>query len=388
MHRHARLLLFCARTHVDAESATEIEALCKDESDWATFLALAQHHRVVPLVYRTLAERCPDRVPASILEELRALDQANGRRSLLLTGQLLKLIGRFESSRIRAIPYKGPMIATSAYGDLSLRQFGDLDVLVHQRDYDRARECLESQGFRLVKEFNWESSYADPSDQVVVDLHRSLNPELFEFGVDFERLWDRRAPIRIGGRDLRSPSPEDMLSILCIQAARDGWNGKYRLLQRCDIAELVRSHPELNWKWVMDEARGRGTRRILLVGLRFCEKYLGADLTKPVLRAIEADSRVSEIASQQAARCFQDHDDGPPRRIDLIRAHSEARERLRDKFRPYAQQYVLEKLKPNSSDRAFLPLPEALHFLYFVVRPFRLIADLARGLYARLAGLR
>jgi len=36
---------------------------------------------------------------------------------------LLKLLDLFENHGIPAVPFKGPVLASSIYGDLSLRQF-------------------------------------------------------------------------------------------------------------------------------------------------------------------------------------------------------------------------------------------------------------------------
>jgi hypothetical protein len=55
---------------------------------------------------------------------------------------------------------------------------------------------------------------------------------------------------------------------------------------------------------------------------------------------------------------------------------------VRDKI-PYALDlawYQVTRLKefvtPNMYDRVFVPLPDSLAFLYYVVRPFRLVRDL------------
>ena len=96
-------------------------------------------------------------MPKPILEELREHFYANAGRNLFLAKELIKLLHLLESHEIPAIAYKGPMLAVSVYGNLAFRQFGDLDILVQERDYETARHLLMSQGFRLTIELDWEA---------------------------------------------------------------------------------------------------------------------------------------------------------------------------------------------------------------------------------------
>src|SRR5205085_1153465 len=74
--------------------------------------------------------------------------RANAARAIQLTDALFDLLDRFAKAHIQAIPFKGPTLAATAYGDLSLRQAGDLDLLVHRSDIVRAADLLEALGHR------------------------------------------------------------------------------------------------------------------------------------------------------------------------------------------------------------------------------------------------
>jgi len=49
------------------------------------------------------------------------------------------------------------------------------------------------------------------------------------------------------------------------------------------------------------------------------------------------------------------------------------RERLRDRLYPYYLRYVSDVIVPCDLDRRMLGLPEGLSFLYFLIRPVRLV---------------
>ena len=62
---------------------------------------------------------------------------------------LLKILELCETHHIDAVSYKGPILAQSIYGSLALRYFGDIDLLVHQRDVKALKDLLLDAGYRL-----------------------------------------------------------------------------------------------------------------------------------------------------------------------------------------------------------------------------------------------
>jgi len=57
------------------------------------------------------------------------------------------------------IPLKGPVLALSAYGDLSYRGFSDLDILIQEHDIARAVATLAELGFRCKCHNAWLKPY-------------------------------------------------------------------------------------------------------------------------------------------------------------------------------------------------------------------------------------
>src|SRR6476620_4463178 len=104
------------------------------EVDWPRLMELARQHNVLPLVYRGLKQARGLSVATEVMHEWSSLYRANAARAIQLTHALFDFLDRFAKAGISAIPFKGPMLAAAAYGDLSLRQAGDLDLLVRRDD--------------------------------------------------------------------------------------------------------------------------------------------------------------------------------------------------------------------------------------------------------------
>src|ERR1041384_5557804 len=107
------------------------------EVDWDYLFQLGRRHSIVPLVYVQLHHAL---VPAEVLAEFKQHYIENSARNTVLTAELRRLINLFRDAGIEASAYKGPVLALFAYGDIALRRFVDLDVIVKKSDVLKARE--------------------------------------------------------------------------------------------------------------------------------------------------------------------------------------------------------------------------------------------------------
>lgn len=346
------LLLCCARTHLDTTIRQRIQALVQQDIDWTYLIRTAGKNGVIQLLYRSLNATCPQAVPKTSLNQLRGFFSANARHNLLLTTELLKLLHLFKEHGIPAIPYKGPVLAASVYGKLSLRQFSDLDILVRERDFVKTGELLISQGYQLGQKFDWEESFVHSDSKVEVDIHKGFTPSYFPLPINFECLWQNLEPVSLLETTVVSFSPEDLLLVLCVQVAKDCWERQEQLEQLakvCDIAELLHARQALDWGRVMEQASQLGCVRILFFSLFLARDLLSAPLPEFVLLKIQADSVVKVLAAQVCNHLFQEADDALGNsqkplfhfsfRIERFIFYFRMRERLQHKI-----QYILDFL--------------------------------------------
>jgi hypothetical protein len=388
--REVEVLLACARTPRRSDTADQIRALLREETDWKYLLRVAREHRVVPLLFSHLNATCPEAVPEAALNELRNHSHENTRRNLLLTGELLKLLNLFEANGIHAIPYKGPTLAAMAYGNLALREFDDLDILVRKQDVPRAEELLVSMEYRSQYRLNgeqqaallrthYEHAFSRGDGEVTVDLHWGIMEKHFSFSLDSECLWGRLERFSLGGNTVLTLSPEDLLLILCMHGSKHFWE---RLSWIRDVAELIRVHKKMNWEQFMEQASTLGSERMLLLGLYLASELLGATLPEEVWRRVHTDPTVKALAGQVHERLFREANGslGAFEELPLYPFHLRARERLRDKLRYCIYRATAITLE----DLMLLPLPGYLYPLYYIIRPIRLAGKYGKRFSKRL----
>src|SRR5215203_3567152 len=145
------LLLCCARTTATPHVAARLRELAGRDLDWEYLFLIARRHAVVPLLYLQLERHAADLVPPDRLRNFKKHFQENSARNAVLTAELCRLIGLLADAGIDAIPYKGPVLGIFAYGNVNLRRFVDLDVIVNKPDVLKARDVLLAEGYAPAK---------------------------------------------------------------------------------------------------------------------------------------------------------------------------------------------------------------------------------------------
>jgi hypothetical protein len=379
-----KLLLACSRTHVDSVTAARIKALLEGEIDWEYVLRKAIEHRVTSLLCQSLNSVHSKGVPDEVRARLRNFTAENARYNLYRTRELIKLLGVFDAQGIPCLPFKGPVLSALVYHNLALREYSDLDVLIHPLDVLKTRDLLIEHGYRVwsppnrnhksppFSHRNKDVVFESADGQVRVELHWRLSGSHFRFPLDMERLWERLETTSLAGARVRTLAVEDLLLYLCMHGSRHGWE---RLLWICDIAEIVRQHHEINWQRVGEGAHTLGCERMLGLGLLLARDLLGAKLPDEEWQRISVDETVKSLAVQVEELLFNETDasSGISYWNDL---HLRVRERLRDRMRLrlyYYRRYLRLAVVPNERDRAIMPLPSFLFSLYYLLRPLRLV---------------
>ncbi len=373
----AELLLCCARTHLGPGLADRIKSLAQEGIDWSHLVELARTNGVTPLLYRSLAATCAEAVPRAAMGLLKQHYRANALRSLVLTAELLELLKLLDAHGVQAVPFKGPVLAARAYGDIAFREFCDLDILVHPRDARRARGLLISHGYRPHEEMpggkecsacwqkHWLMVRADGS--IAVELHWRITGRHFPRAIDHHRLWDRLGEASLMGTTVRTLCPEDTLLVLAAHGTAHCWD---RLTFVCDLAQLIHSQGQLRWDTVAEQARRMGSGGMLRVGLALAGDLLGVATPEDALAEMAPDGAISSIA-REASQQILSAEPNVIGHVERVGLRLRTMDRLRDKML-YCIGLMRDSLSPNMTDRSSVPLPKLLNPLYYLVRPVRI----------------
>ena len=313
----------------DGARRLDITSLLTPDLDWQRVLDSAEHHRLVPALHAALAGK--NGVPSTV----RVRSQKHAWRVLHFTVELTKIARCFEQGGIEFLAHKGPALGQLLYGNPAMRQFGDLDVIVRLRDFNRAKNALIELGYdphlhlspRQEQAFvrsGYECSFGLNSERNLLELQWQIVPRFYSIDFDIDALFSRSVQIDLDGRSLRTMGHEDLLLVLSVHAAKHDWS---QLAMLRDIAALAGF--DLNWNWIVAEARQLGILKILQVSLLAASKLLNSSLPAQ-LPSVTPGS--AELASAVVSRLQRNYEPDTES-IRYFRAQLQTRERWRDRAR-------------------------------------------------------
>ncbi|KOP22756.1 hypothetical protein AMR41_30275 [Hapalosiphon sp. MRB220] len=336
-----QLLLCCASTQIDAAKTEQIKSLIQQaDLDWQKITSSAWKHGLMPLLYTNLNAIAPDTIPKDVLNQLRNLFYTNAQRSLMLTGELVQLLRLLQENGISAVPYKGPVLANLLYGNIGLRQFCDLDILVQQQDVLKFKTLLMSRGYRPkvqlteAEEINYLKdkskhtyNFINDSKGIMVEIHWRITPR-YTSAIEVKYVWENLHSSSLGGMEIYTFSSEDWLLLLTNHASRHRWE---KLSWLTDIAELLRQNPEIDWEKLMQKANDFDCRRMLFLGFFLTHQLIGINLPTEIINKITNDQKVAKLASEICLDILNQTNNNQ-KFMQNTRYHIQVRERWQNKI--------------------------------------------------------
>ena len=375
----AQILLCCSRATVDAEAAAGIRALVEDGPDWERLIALALRHGVTPLLHRALVTACPDAVPAELLDALGAQVEGNSDRVRRLAKELSAIVADCRHGDVQVIPFKGPTLALQAYGDMTLRSAGDLDLMLREDDLPVLHQVLGARGFRrsdgpaeplpphldaAYRRYQCEQIFVRPQDMMVVEPQWAIGARTLAYSLDYDAMRAEARPIAFEGGEVPAFAAGDLLLLLCVHGTKHYWA---QLRWIADIAAMLAHGPELDLEACLEGAGRQGCGRTVLLGLALAERLLAADLPRGISDRIRADRACARLVGDTIQVLFDDSS-VPPGPFTVTRYRLRSRERLLDQ----ALCVLRCILTPRVMHYSLVRLPPRLAFLYC---PIKLVHD-------------
>ncbi len=371
------LLLCIAHKSLDESVTNQLGALALKDVDWDYLITRASNQGLLPLLSKHVSAHCHDIVSAQVLDRLKSELFNNRQSNLYLLRELLRILKLFRTEGIGALSFKGPILGEMAYGDLGLRQAGDLDILIAKDDFARAGELLRSAGYLMEPQLSpaqqrshlrnhCEIQFAHHDQFSVVDLHWGITPKSFPLALTSSDLFSRRKTIILAGHSIETFADEDLLLYLSIHGAKHYWQ---RLEAVAAIAELIRAGSELNWNLIVRHAKEVKSERILCLALLLLEILFDVALVREVSELLKRHDDLRPIAQVICERLHRG-DVAPASQIEMFRLNLQ----FMDRRRTAVTSLLRSVFVPTISDWQAIYLADPIYPLYYALRPFRLLS--------------
>ena len=279
-HVQLATALFRAR-HEEARALVDRPSFC-----WQRFSQFASAERLAGGLHVRLAEAELQPADGCAFEPSFARQSERNRKLLEQSRALQHTL-----AGIRFVFLKGPRLACWCYGGLGARPSGDIDVLVHPQDVDRAARAVQQQGLqahsrvllspRLMRMFTHHIDYR--GGDVRLDLHWAMRAH-YSYRIDGERLWASTQDWHYENHAYPALAAEYDLVLLVLTTASEFQIGALRLRDLIDLYRLVvRLDGDFNWPAFFSQRERENIGRPCRAVLRGVLNYLSCHADVPHL---------------------------------------------------------------------------------------------------------
>ena len=366
-----------------------VSSLPDTERDWLAIAGLVRQNKLTPIVSRYLKLVDLD-VPPKFRDQVNDDQKKVARRTAMLLLQSRRVHSAFDEAGIPVLVLKGAALACGVFGDIGLRQFNDLDLLVAPDDIPRARRLLVSLGYEwlLAAELGDDTTFFEQEQELLhmsrateyemssgggsIDLHwgtKQLETTVARKAGTASRLFKNAVPCTVRDQELRTFCPEHTLIHSCVHAT---WHACLPLSLLVDVAACLFRAESLDWEKVKTEALAMGLHRRLAVGLAVAGLILDLPLPEQAA-AIVRETPGVEPNVQVLLQYIQErwHD------ISGVHAAFEPSARfqlgLEDRWMTRLSWLQLTAFMPGPREFRRYRIPYRRRFLYTILRPLSIL---------------
>jgi hypothetical protein len=401
--RHTRADIHCLLQLLRKPVSGDLSSLPTIQQDWQAFAAACDSHQITSLIFCRLRDLAGDSVPSGLKEYLRARFYEVSARNYHLARSLVDVTSQLEAHHIPVLAYKGPAVSMAIYGDLALRQYEDLDLVIRQEHLSKTLGLMTQRGFRIIPYSSRSGCHfvpylvqpenprhlakyhvvtlEAPDNTFFVDLHwQFANDDGRDFSPDIDKVWDRAERLALPQGSVSTFCREDLLLALCYHGTKHRWS---RLKWLLDVAELLRKAETMDWFRIEEMTRVRPRARASAsLAILLAQQLLNAPVSVEVAKIVPATKRSLDeavaIREEILSRGQTSGNDYPTLVALEERLLARMKYRASRVLRYPGGVFSEVILQVSSKDRAIITVPEKLQFLYHFIRPARLIVKYGR----------
>lgn len=374
----ALFILIC-RVYFKHASKDDLATFIKENNpDWNLFYKLVRAHQLRPFVYKIVSANS-DLFSQGFVQRLQNNTWKISIENLDRVKELISLVNDLEQEDIIAVPYKGVMLSKRFYNDFITRETCDIDFLIKKEDFSKVRSFFISKGYQSDYYYNpdYEDVLLDTSVEYV--FHKTVGKVL----IKVELHWDvihKMQDVRFSSRDLfidteRHTILKSNVSVLNLDnelfvlLVHHGVNDIWRSLRHViDLAMFVEMYEQdVDWTALEQKINSSKITNASFIGFNVANKLFGTNI--PQGMNVQMDTSTDAVLDNLLTFPMI-----PRQKLDWanFKQQLQLRDSIADKL-VLIRKYLANAVHPNIRDIEAHPLPRKLYFLYYILKPFRML---------------
>jgi len=373
-----QFILICCKSVIDENGIKIIRNNVTTANNLEEISILAYGHGVYPLFYHTVMEHASDLIDQEMKDAMAYLFKSIKVINETMVKELLHFIEIFEKHNIEVLSFKGPVLADIAYGDISLRQYLDLDIFCKRQDFKKISSILIADGYKAqfsiekfddktLFEFNHDVPFVNEEKGIVIEVHFEFFRKELYIPTEKFKPWESVKNTDILTRKINTLSDETHLLFLAAHGSKHLWEKVEWIV---DIDKMVRYSENIDWDLVTIKAKQIGILNIFLSSLILSQNYFNTPLPNEIIKM--NNNKITQFNNYFDKLIL--NSEAAPNIATLSRIHKFTR--MRDSLGLRVISFLSSILRPNKSDREIVQFSDKYFFLYWPFRFFRLITKI------------
>ena len=371
------LVILVCRVYLGKATGAELrEYLSANKIDWSLFERIITVHQVRPLIYKALSANAALVAP-EFLENLRRTCFHIATGNLQKLEELTRISRLLDDNGIINVPYKGVILSYFLFGDFISRETADIDVLIDAKDFSNTREILVNDGYEskyynpdfaeqfLVTSHELQFKKSTASGIIKIEVHWAATNAMMNIPLPNSVILGNPSTMKLPGGTVSIFNLEHHLLVLLVH---HGVNDVWRVLRHTlDITLFLdKYYAAIDWKVFHVITSKYKVRHTTEVGFLIAEQLFGVETPAPFISGSLLPGKILDNLLTFPAI----------RKSKLTAANLGQQLFLRDSLVDKVSvllSYGRTGIQPNVRDMEAYPLKKHWYWLYYFIKPFRII---------------
>lgn len=363
-----------------AEGETLSLFLNQHTLNWKFLNELICAYEIRPLIYKVLYA-FPKGVDEEFLFQLRADCLHIAASNFEKLKELLRLHQVFKCSNIRVVPFKGVFLSKLLFGDYTSRETCDIDFLFQAKDSLNITTILLSEGYQTNFYFNEkkeefilkvssERSFYKNNSLIsgTVEIHWMVTPPAFDVPIGNKTLLENTSIEKVFGNDIEFLSIDySLITLLVHHGVTDVWRNLKHVVDTA--AFLDKYSGKIMWPTFNNKLQNAKIEKTGKTGFMLAHQLFGVPM--PPVQYTNCQKSIKPILHTLLTFPMLNRFKYSPKHFLL---HLSLRDSATDKIRFLFKCFCLISI-PTANDLKWINLPKRLFFMYYFLKPFRLLKD-------------
>jgi len=290
-----KLILSSIKINPSISELEQIDNLILEAKDWDYLIKTVIDRGIAPLLFKKLPSlKNRSLIPDIVQAKLQQTYYITISRGTLLLNYFQHIAKAFSNQGIPVVVLKGVYLSENLYHDIGLRQFSDIDLLVHEEDGERCLDILRNLGYRAVSalklsEFvnsQFDTVHYTPMvlNGVSIEIHIKLHRKGEKYNLLTSELWKNAVAVTVNKCNVLALEINDLLIHLCVHLDKHFQVGKVQFTCLSDITNVLNEN-EAGFDWGTFTASSQlyQSEEVVFKYIVLVNKYMNAPVPTDVI---------------------------------------------------------------------------------------------------------